>query len=317
MLMARTEPAAGVPSAILMSAPMAPEENGCKTAPFLPWLEHDVADAMVAPAAVPSRVIALHCSGSGAGQWRQLGAVLGPGYELITPEHYGCRSTGHWIGAHAFTLADEAARIAPLVDTAHGKVHLVGHSYGGGVALHMALMRPHRIASLTLYEPSAFHLLKQIGDGGREALAEIVAVARAVGRAVISGDYRGGAESFVDYWGGKGAWRTLRPEVQTDLVEWLPKAPLDFAALIEEPADATAYSRLDFPVLVLRGEHAPRPSRLIAETLPKLLPEARLAVVAGAGHLGPLTHTAAVNELIVRHLDDAEAGIRHDWIAAP
>jgi pimeloyl-ACP methyl ester carboxylesterase len=43
-------------------------------------------------------------------------------------------------------------------------VHLVGHSYGG-VALHAVLARKDRAASLTLYEPSAFHLLKQLDAG--------------------------------------------------------------------------------------------------------------------------------------------------------
>src|SRR6266536_1481912 len=35
-------------------------------------------------------------------------------------------------------------------------VHLIGHSYGGGVALRVAVERSNRIASLTLYEPTAF-----------------------------------------------------------------------------------------------------------------------------------------------------------------
>jgi len=110
----------------------------------------------------PSRVIALHCSGSGARQWRGLGEMLGTRYDLLAPEYYGCKGIGPWTGAHAFTLADEAARIISIIDTADRKVHLIGHSYGGGVALRLAFMRPGRIASLTLYEPSAFHLLKDI-----------------------------------------------------------------------------------------------------------------------------------------------------------
>ena len=56
----------------------------------------------------PTPVIALHCSGAGAGQWRQLGDTLGRAYEVLTPEHYGRESTGPWPGEHAFTLADEA-----------------------------------------------------------------------------------------------------------------------------------------------------------------------------------------------------------------
>jgi hypothetical protein len=53
---------------------------------------------------------------------------------------------------------------------------------------------------------------------------------------------------------------------------------------------------------VIRGEHAPPPTRIIADTLPSLLPDARLKIVAGAGHMGPLTHPADVNPLIVRHI---------------
>jgi pimeloyl-ACP methyl ester carboxylesterase len=49
-----------------------------------------------------------------------------------------------WSGEHAFTLADEAKRAIALIDGSEGKVHLVGHSYGGGVALHAALARPAR-----------------------------------------------------------------------------------------------------------------------------------------------------------------------------
>ena len=99
-----------------------------------------------------TQVIALHCSGAGAAQWRQLGETLGPAYQLFAPEHYGCERTGPWSGKHAFTLADEAEKTIDLIDRSERKVHLVGHSYGGGVALHAALARPGRIASLALYE---------------------------------------------------------------------------------------------------------------------------------------------------------------------
>ena len=106
------------------------------------------------------------------------------------------------------------------------KVHLVGPSYGGGVALHVALARPARIASLSLYEPSAFHLLKIMGDRGAVAFAEIADITHVTAQAVISGDYAGAAAAFVDYWGGVGAWAALRPTVQGALTRWAPKAPL-------------------------------------------------------------------------------------------
>jgi pimeloyl-ACP methyl ester carboxylesterase len=255
-------------------------------------------------------VIALHCSGAGAGQWRQLGETLGPAFTLFAPEHYGCERTGPWSGTHAFTLADEAARTIDLIDASVNKVHLVGHSYGGGVALHAALARPARIASLALYEPSAFHLLKIIGDRGAAGFAEIAEITRVTAQRVIARDYAGAAAAFVDYWGGVGAWAALRPAVQASLIRWAPKAPLDFRALIEEQTPLAAYRDLRMPVLVMRGEHAPRPTRTIAEMLPSMLPQARLAIIDGAGHMGPLTHASLVGELIAAHIGAAEAAMR-------
>ena len=253
------------------------------------------------------RVIALHCSGAGAGQWRYLAEALGGRYEVIAPEHYGSESTGPWTGEHVFTIADEAARAIALIDQSKDKVHLVGHSYGGGVALDVALARPDRIASMALYEPSAFHLLRQMGEPGVEAYAEITGIARRICRGVVTGDYRGAVAAFVDYWNGPGAWDTMRPAAQNALIRWAPKGPLDFQALIDNPTPADAYRSLAAPVLILRGEHAPVPTRVIADVLSDLLPASRIIAIAGAGHMGPFTHAPEVSALIVRHIVDAEA----------
>ena len=136
----------------------------------------------------------------------------------------------------------------------------------------MALARQDRIASLALYEPSAFHLLPQMGRAWRQAYAEIAGVAQHVCQGVVTGDYRGAMAAFVDYWNGPGAWKAMRPAVQNALIRWAPKAPLDFQALMDEPTPASAYRALTFPVLILRGEHAPTPTRVIAEALTELLP---------------------------------------------
>lgn len=248
------------------------------------------------------RVIALHCSGAGASQWRCLGEALGHSYQLMTPEHYGCESSGSWTGEHEFTLADEAARSIALIDEHEDKVHLVGHSYGGGVALKVALSRPDKIATMTLYEPSAFHLLRQMGEAGAKAFAEISAVGRRFDQCVINGDYHAGVADFVEYWSNVGSWKAMRPAAQNALMRWAPKGPLDFHALFQEPTPAEAYGVLKFPVLIMRGEHAPLPTRVISERLLELLPRCRLKIIAGAGHMGPLTHPLKVSEIVFQHI---------------
>ena len=97
---------------------------------------------------------------------------------------------------------------------------------------------------MVLYEPSAFHLLRQLGEPGAEAFSEIAGVARQVADGVLTGDYRRALAGFVDYWSGIGTWERMRPAAQRALIGWAPKGPLDFHALIEDPTPASAYRAL-------------------------------------------------------------------------
>jgi hypothetical protein len=60
------------------------------------------------------------------------------------------------------------------------------------------------LASLTVIEPVAFHLLRDDPRIDAGLLAEVTAVAGAVQEGVLSGDYAGGMARFVDYWNGAG-----------------------------------------------------------------------------------------------------------------
>ncbi|MER8956882.1 alpha/beta hydrolase [Mesorhizobium sp. M0833] len=245
-------------------------------------------------------VIALHCSGGSGRQWGALLERLDDTFRFSAPDLIGAPGGGTWTGSAAFRLADEAAAIIEMIDRHEGLVHLVGHSYGGGLALHIAAKRPHRIASLSLYEPSAFHLLRELESEGHEALGEILGIAGAVQDGLINGRYQTATARFIDYWGGDGAFAAMKPELQVALVRFLPKASLDFQALIHESTPASEYARFGFPVLVLRGEFAPVPTQLIARELVSRVPTAIGAIVPGAGHMGPLTHANLVADRLIR-----------------
>jgi len=251
-------------------------------------------------------VVALHCSGGSGRQWRHLTDALGDRFDVIAPDLIGCGARGHWSGEGPFRLTDEAALIVDIIDNCEGPVHLVGHSYGGGVALRAAVERSTRIASLSLYEPTAFHMLKVMGPDGQRYLAEIRGVAGDVQRAVVNGNYRAAARRFVDYWNGHGAWNALRPENQEELVRYVPKACLDFHALIEEPMPLIAYRRIHGQLLLLQGEHAPAPTRAIVHKMTSFMKPAGAITVAGAGHMGPFSHAQIVAEAIAQHIVTVE-----------
>jgi len=258
-------------------------------------------------------VIALHSSASSSVQWKAFHQGMGSRFHVLTPDLCGYGDSDGWRGDGPISLAREADRIAAIMDRLVEPVHLVGHSYGGAVALRLAMDKPHRVRSLTLIEPVAFQVLRQGEDPDRILFSEISGIAGAVSDAVTSGNFHKGMARFVDYWNGPGTWRRLDTDRQHALMRLTPKLALDFWAACTDPARHEDYRHLHTPTLILRGDLSPPPVRRIAELLAAQLPTARLETIDGAGHMLPLTHPAPVMRLAQRHLQSHPS--RHRYAA--
>jgi pimeloyl-ACP methyl ester carboxylesterase len=245
-------------------------------------------------------VVLLHSSGSSNAQWRALAERLSARFRVIAPDLYGYGATEHWPGRGPFQLEREAEIVRAMLGRAGEPAHLVGHSYGGAVALHFARQRSDLLRSLTVIEPVAFHLLR---GQDSQALAEITEVADTVARSIACGDYLGGFGGFVDYWSGPGAWAGVLADKREAMAARLAKVALDFHATLNEPARIEDFRLMAVPTLLVQGTRSPLPTRRICELLARVLPEAQIATIEGAGHLSPLTHRDGVNALIAAHLD--------------
>ena len=248
-------------------------------------------------------VVLLHCSGSSGAQWRALAATLSERHQVLAPDLIGYGSAAPWSGGGAFSLAHEAAAIRSVLGTLNEPAHLVGHSYGGAVALHIARRRPELLRSLTLIEPTAFHLLRNGDAIDAAALAEITAVAGDARAALLAGDYAGGFGRFVDYWSGPGSWTAMAAERRASFAPQLAKIVLDFQALLGDPAELEDVCDIAVPTLLVQGGGTQLPARCICARLRVALPDASFRVVQGAGHMLPVTHREQVNALIAAHVD--------------
>lgn len=264
----------------------------------------DVDVAYMAAGRGPS-VALLHCSGSSAAQWCDLAALLGDRFNVIAPDLYGCGGTGAWPGHSPIRLADHARMVAELLRTRSEAVHLVGHSFGGAVALRVATDYPGLLRSLTLIEPVLFHLLRQGAADDRGFYAEIRAVAAAVFESALNGHSHAGMARFVEYWNGPDAWARLSPGAQTRLAGQIAGVSANFTAVFAESATAEDYRRINIPTLVLRGGNSPHPARRTAGLTAAVVPGAAIVTITGAGHMLPLTHSAAVADALTSHIEAA------------
>lgn len=253
------------------------------------------------------KVLLFHCSASSGRQWEPLVDLLEEDFQAVAPDLIGYGDSDNWHGRGPLTLKAHVLAILHAVGAEH-RVHLVGHSCGGALAMRAALELGPRLRSLTLIEPSAFNLLRR-GDPGEVGFwYEISNVAADVWHGARSGDHHGGMQRFVEYWSGAGAWSDLRDEMRERLARQLNTVATDFAVLFSEPSSLADYTAIEAPVLILQGSQSPAPSRRLCSMLSTVLPACRLQIVEGAGHMSPITHANEVNEQVRKHLYENRGG---------
>lgn len=263
------------------------------------------------PQAAAQPVLLLHCSASSGKQWDKLAGALGDRYRAYAPDLHGYGAAQPWSGPGPLKLSAEASLAADALPAEAGDVHVVGHSYGGAVALRFAVEQSRRVKSLTLIEPVAFHTLRDGGAGDRSLFDSVQRIAASVIKAMLTGDYHAAMQRFVDYWSGAGAWDNAWPETRQWLSRHAPKVVLDFHAAINERASLDTYRRrFTFPVRIMRGELSPEPTRRIAELLSERIPGASLSTISGAGHMLPLTHPEQVIAAVFNHIEGTHPGGR-------
>lgn len=247
-------------------------------------------------------VVALHSSGLSALQWRMLRGRLERTHRVLAPDlaGYGRSSPFDPARMDQFETAEDVAAAEAVVRFAGAPVHLVGHSYGGLLALRVALEGRVPVASLALFEPVAFDLLRQTAHPEAAVLSELSADGRffALGDDGLDGFMR----RFVGWWQGEGAWDALPAPSRAAMLKTAAKTYAEVRALLSYEVDLAALAALRVPTLVIAGEESPAAAVAVCRALAKALPDARLDLVPGAGHMGPLTHVRAVNELIAAHV---------------
>ena len=240
-------------------------------------------------------VIAIHGSLSNSRQWRSLAERLQDRFRVLSLDLYMMQGEGGpQVGD--FSFEDDVAFVEALLEE-HAPAHLVGHSYGGVVAARAAFNQRDKLASLTLIEPSCFHLL---GESGQH-FEEIMALRNGGLAFAGKGDAAGQARHFIEYWMGPQAWITMPERRQAAILMSLKRLDADWLGTLHAHS-LDDYRGLDVPALMLRARDTRHPSAHIVDLIGAALPDAQMAEVASGGHMSPITNPDAVNAEIERFL---------------
>lgn len=233
-------------------------------------------------------LVLVHGVAADSSAFRLLEPLLAPRFTVVTVDRRGR------LGSSAegeYSLEAEFEDLVGVVESLPEPVTVFGHSFGANVALGAAL-RSARIQRLVLYEPGA------PGDVRPEFVAELES-------RVLAGDLLAAMRlvlaeftAFPEHW--------LDDLLETP--QWQER--LGYAHTLAREVRAyleheyMGLEGLDVPALLVVGGESPRGELPKARALAARLPRARVKVLDGAGHVGPVTHPAELASEIVRFAVD-------------
>jgi pimeloyl-ACP methyl ester carboxylesterase len=246
-------------------------------------------------------VILVHSSVSGARQWHRLMDDLKGRFQVRAVNLYGYGKTPPWLTDRTQSLSDQARLVEATLPAHSDEVYLVGHSFGGSVAMKAAAQLKGRVTKLVLLETNPFYLLAQ--NGHHDAFAEAMEMRNCIKEFGASGKWATAAERFADYWGGAGSWRDMPSERRTSFAEALKPNFFEWDAVMNETTSVEQWATLlPRDTLLVCDPGTILPIREIARLLRRACPAWTYMEVPGAGHMAPLTRPELVNPLIASFL---------------
>lgn len=192
----------------------------------------------------------------------------------------------HCEHAGPFTVAANADDVIAMM--ADRRSVLVGHSFGGNIALAVAARVPHLVIGVSTYETPLSWFDWWPGDSA--------------GGNALNADPEDAAETFLVRMIGKERWEQVPEKTKA-------QRRREGRALRDELLDLRSAppwnaDDIHMPVLCGRGTRALEHHLIAASRLSEMLPDARLVTIEGAGHGAPVSHPNEFHSLLVApHLE--------------
>ena len=238
-------------------------------------------------------VLALHSSGLSGLQWRRLSEKVSSEHRLLAPDFLGYGSSPKSVNGVNFTYQEDLREVLKLLDDLAEPVILLGHSYGGFIALKAALARPGQVKTMALYEPVMWG-----GLASHRGCHIHEVVKRFDPELLLLDKSAAGSEAylsrFIDYWNGPGSWAAMSPTARKPVIAGGEKIAAEVYEVVTDPTPHTDYLALKQPILILHGTVSPPEVLEMKDILASQQFDLRTACIPG-GHMNPVKNPLPVN----------------------
>lgn len=244
-------------------------------------------------------IVLIHAGVADRGMWDPVWAGLTGDRDVVRVD---LRGFGDSCARPAGALSHVGDVLDALSEMGVGRCHVVGASFGAGVAVEVALARPSVVASLLLAAPGGSLLAEETPD--------LLAFFDAERTALERGDLDAAVEANLSWWveGTRRRADQVDPSIRERVGRMQRRAfevTADWDDVEEQEPDPPALDsigEIEIPVLVLVGGFDLDAVHDAAGRVVARIAGARLVEWPDAGHLPSLEHPAAF------------AGLLRDWV---
>jgi pimeloyl-ACP methyl ester carboxylesterase len=238
-------------------------------------------------------LVLVHGTAADQSRWRPVLPAL---EDLFTVYAIDRRGRGGSGDSDRYAKEREFEDVAAVVDSLGEPVHLLGHSYGGLLALEVALLT-RNVRRLVLYDPGievggaeiyphevVERLEALLGEGDRDGVVE-----------TTMREVAGLTPEVVEYMRAQPVW-----QARVDAAHTIPR---ELRAIKSYRFDPERFENLGTPTLMLAGGDSPAALRKAAEAVDEALPDSHIVVMDGQGHSAMDTGTDLFTTEVTRFLE--------------
>ena len=241
-------------------------------------------------------LVLVHGASADHGRWAPVLPAFEERFTVCAVDRRGRGGSGDSDG---YAIEREFEDVAAVVDSLGEPAVLLGHSYGGLVALEAALLT-RSVRKLVLYDPGIEVAGEEVSPP--EVIERLEALLEAGDRdgvvATTMRELAGASPEVVEYMRSLPAW-----QARVDAAHTIPR---ELRAVKAYRFDPKRFRDLGVPTLLLLGGDSPATFGEAERAVDETLPDSRIVIMPGQGHAAMDTGTDLFTAEVLRFLADAQ-----------